>query len=189
VLSVSFGCAAEPPGKQSVLDLESAWPRGHQMLALSVGGPSKGSLGWWLCCLCSQRLQPRAIPGCKAHGGCGWWLHCYRGGCCCYQHNRGVAVVKHGTHSRHRSSTSLCRASCWPIQWQLPREPISKLGPKGARRERSETFAEKNAGPITPTDADPPLGPSDMNWVPFARTVPTGPHPHWMGPGSPIAIS
>jgi hypothetical protein len=56
--------------------------------------------------------------------------------------------VKHG---RSRV-TDRARASVEPhvgqFNWQLPREPISELGRKAPRRERSETFAEKRTGPI-----------------------------------------
>jgi hypothetical protein len=46
--------------------------------------------------------------------------------------------------------TDRSRASVEPhvgqFNWQLPREPISKLGRKAPRAERSETFAEKRTG-------------------------------------------
>jgi len=47
LLSVSFGCAAEPPGSMAVMDHESARSRGHPMLVrrhpTQAKQPSKGA--------------------------------------------------------------------------------------------------------------------------------------------------
>jgi hypothetical protein len=68
---------------------------------------------------------PRAA---RAYGGSGWWLHCYRGGCCCYQHNRVLAVVKQDDNIDHEP---LLRQ----INWQFPESQFQSWGVKPRAEE------------------------------------------------------